>query len=1164
MPCASTPGVTDAPRRGRGRPPKAKTPATSCATGVVAKRSRCYEKDYCDLRAQVATLNQQVKCLKNELNNERKLRQTMLKGDLRSLQVDYDELLIKFDSMESEYKLMRRLRNESRAIASRLQAEVDAAKTKLNEERANHETELQKVRSKLEKVLTMTEKMRSTHMTDKEKMRLAFAERKRSLNSEKKETVEGLQQQVQSLQAKNAELEADVAALRWKLAADARSGAVSQRHASRKRDEAIEEASKTKNLALMQLSQAEERIATAELRANEAEDRALEAGQRASQEEASAASMLTALEECQRSVQQAEKAEKQAKQQAQQLRLKAETLAQKLQALPSVPIARTVDEWAALSRESRYKAAERERKCLLSFLMMEDHSWRAADIATVLQELDLLHDVILHTKEGFRIFFGEVSALMKQLENDEFGREFGLLLHFDMHLIIPKILRLTQAACKVYDSERDAYSSKVLLRDPWRKDQVLYVPRIAPPRHKLEKDFKTIYAQLNVQSAEDGKVAFTSFSSAVKQLMQQDPGSHGMPPLVNFKENGIPVVISFDGTGYGSRQSNTAVIRNPYMSASNQQLRIFGLGNVSDDRDGVARIFGDNIHVINDTICARATGICMEVEGISVRPKIFVATDVAALRHVEHIAGSGWCSCSRDFALRTTPKKPESVEEMHTLLLQCKSPTMEERFTKSHCPMPGEQLPRPCPCCSYGHTSATASAEFESLKSEEERLSSDTSKRGKATYCDWRMKHAATHDNVQPGLYGRPYMHHDLDDQILEPLHYAELNMNKTLFKHGILSHASDDARALIAEQLKEWKHPLDTRRKEDNRRGNQKWFTGERWRTFAAGQRGSPGGPKAIARLVKIIADDLQLRGVDSGSNVASVQQREKAPATSDESPDSLVPNGGRGRNTSGGRGRGRGRQAFNRRLETHAPSSDNALQVWSAQVQHQPTAMERAADPEDLSIIRELFGSRAQTLINTLLAFDAYFKWYYALRSSIPIDAPLAVRESRAFMNCCDAIDLHEITERLTARGLKGHQSFLFHGAIFKVSRDILKVADVWSFDSEPLELQNGETKRVAEAAGARRLTYSGKYSTSTSISVLRNLLATRYLRRGDGVISMRSSRVAQRVFGKESLGRLVLPKKEKLESADDRVSDVDHDPKSDSCLKAFVRLLALYTDE
>lgn len=97
---------------------------------------------------------------------------------------------------------------------------------------------------------------------------------------------------------------------------------------------------------------------------------------------------------------------------------------------------------------------------------------------------------------------------------------------------------------------------------------------------------------------------------------------------------------------------------------------------------------------------------------------------------------------------------------------------------------------------------------------------------------------------------------------------------------------------------------------------------------------------------------------------------------------------------------------------------NEESQLVVRSSQVEHQSTAMESAADVEDLNIIRELFGSRAQVLINTLPAFDAYFKWYYGLlRQSVHIDSPLSVRENRAFENFCAAAASHEMAERLTA---------------------------------------------------------------------------------------------------------------------------------------------------
>lgn len=475
-----------------------------------------------------------------------------------------------------------------------------------------------------------------------------------------------------------------------------------------------------------------------------------------------------------------------------------------------------------------------------------------------------------------------------------------------MHLTLDKILKLTQAACKSFDRGIDRYVSKSMLRDPWRKDLMVKVPRLAPPVHKLVESIRMVEAQLGVQSSEEGRVAFTPFKDLMLQLGMQDAGTKRMPPLTFFRNSGreLPVVVSFDATGYGSRTLNTVVVRNPYLSASNQQLRIFGLGNLSDDRDGTRRLLGPNLDVINATIRGQADGVCLPCEDGTVKPKVYVVTDVAALRHVEHISGSGWCSCSRDFALRVTPKeKPTTVSGLYTFLLQCHSPTMEERFIWSHNVLPGETLPRPCTLCDFAHDPSTAAKQLDDLLKEEEKLTKDETKAGKSRFCAWRMEHARAHNNVQPGAYGRPLFHHDMDDQLLDPLHYAELNMCKTIFKHGILNHASDDARAIMQKQLVEWKHPLDTRRKEDNRNSREKWFTGERWGSFCAGVRGSPGGPIAIATLMLIVADDMQQNGVGQ-----EVEAEQATPASLGRGGHS----GGRGGRTSASRGRGRTRAAF------------------------------------------------------------------------------------------------------------------------------------------------------------------------------------------------------------------------------------------------------------
>ena len=63
--------------------------------------------------------------------------------------------------------------------------------------------------------------------------------------------------------------------------------------------------------------------------------------------------------------------------------------------------------------------------------------------------------------------------------------------------------------------------------------------------------------------------------------------------------------------------------------------------------------------------------------------------------------------------------------------------------------------------------------------------------------------------------------------------------------------------------------------------------------------------------------------------------------------------------------------------------------------------------------------------------------------------------------------------------------HGSFLAHGVVYKVTQDILAVADVWAVSSAPLEALNAMTKRAARDGGSSRLelTTSGTMTLPSS---------------------------------------------------------------------------------
>ena len=88
-----------------------------------------------------------------------------------------------------------------------------------------------------------------------------------------------------------------------------------------------------------------------------------------------------------------------------------------------------------------------------------------------------------------------------------------------------------------------------------------------------------------------------------------------------------------------------------------------------------------------------------------------------------------------------------------------------------------------------------------------------------------------------------------------------------------------------------------------------------------------------------------------------------------------------------------------------------------------------------------------------------------------------------------------------------------------------------------------------------GPANLVSKKAYGTTMALSTLNNMLATNYLRRGHGIMAMPASRRAERLFGEGGSGRATLAAPGlKLEA---RLAD--YKPREDTCIRAFVRLLA-----
>jgi len=131
-------------------------------------------------------------------------------------------------------------------------------------------------------------------------------------------------------------------------------------------------------------------------------------------------------------------------------------------------------------------------------------------VADALDELGMV-EPLFKTQPFFTIHFRRVNELVKEIEQNHFGEIFGMYLHYEMNLTFDKIVRLTQAACKKFDTSLDRYCSKILLFNPYIKGEVIKVPRLAPPKNKLAASKKAIYRGHAQRAVERG--GSTSFCS---------------------------------------------------------------------------------------------------------------------------------------------------------------------------------------------------------------------------------------------------------------------------------------------------------------------------------------------------------------------------------------------------------------------------------------------------------------------------------------------------------------------------------------------------------------------------------------------------------------------------------------------------------------------------
>ena len=811
------------------------------------------------------------------------------------------------------------------------------------------------------------------------------------------------------------------------------------------------------------------------------------------------------------------------------------------------------------------------------------------------------------------VFIAAVEELHAEMERDIFGVRFGLYLHLEMHLTLPQIVEMSLVTSKVWNGKR--YGGRYVYESPGSSSRELKLRpiRITPTRCELEAELLERKAGTNLEMSEDGRVTSRPFLPQVGCLLAEDCGKNGMPPLSDFIDGSsvLDIKLSADATGFGALQLSLLTLGNVYSAQSAQTLRILGGGNCDDGRSGVLKLLGDNHAIVNQVIRTKGkTPFAIPFpngEVHMVRVNCVVVSDLSCLRHCEKQLNSGMCGCAAT-ALRVVPKKPSNHDELRAHTRRCFRPSLKQRTTLRHArQLDGSIVPCFASGCTFGH-SDNPELELTVALQHEARLLADQTKKGIAAHTKWRLEHGHAHYNTQPHSAGEGTFDVDLSSQqYLCNLHGPLLNLPKhSPWSHGILRNASDDGCTSISETLKLMKHPLDCRKKDAGRVKQEKWFTGERYQTFVKGGRGSPGGPKAIAQIVMCLATDLvkhrdrvdpsaPMAGppkVSRGAGKGGVASRFigfDAPTTS-SAPVSQPAIPTHAELTA--QARARTEQGRIARIQLHTAASAPA---------RQPTALELACDDDDLALIRRHYGSFAQLVINALLVWDGAFALFWVQSERIGWRCPAAVSVKHALDLCRASIDLHEISERVSLQQCKSWYNHLWEYCMID---HILLTGEPLSISD--LELLNGLLKRTAKSNATTRIELSDQakearaeaeaaaaaeddadegeegdeeqvvvsrkpYASTMSWQVITFLVLQQQHRKDDDAIKFRT---AERLFGEHGSGRSSLPKKQKmvepttavlfakaLETYSSSAGKVDVtavEPRADTCVKAFCRLL------
>jgi chromosome segregation ATPase len=177
----------------------------------------------------------------------------------------------------------------------------------------------------------------------------------------------------------------------------------------------------------------------------------------------------------------------------------------------------SVIEFNKKTPEARRKASQRDRDMWSDVL---NGNQRLEGLASELKSQGRL-DELFDVKELYEMHIGKMNEIMRRIEEDHYGVDFGLFLHYEMSLPLHKILRITHAGSHQYDKDHDHYMRKAILcsGNGSTGQFSVKVPRIGLPRNVLEPVMRKLEDSLGVETREDGCVAFLEFDKALADIV---------------------------------------------------------------------------------------------------------------------------------------------------------------------------------------------------------------------------------------------------------------------------------------------------------------------------------------------------------------------------------------------------------------------------------------------------------------------------------------------------------------------------------------------------------------------------------------------------------------------------------------------------------------------